>query len=147
MKAFLAFILGIVLGVLIQRFVIPPRANTLTNAPLSDTNAPAASAVKFDSVKIKEELSRTGQVIREKAREAGAAIADATANARITATIKGKFIREPNLSAFKINIDTTDGVVTLSGTVTSPEEVGHAMKIALETEGVYKVVSSLQVKP
>src|SRR4029077_8547180 len=100
----------------------------------------------FDSGKIKDELSRTGKVIREKTRQAGDAIADATANARITAAIKTKLVADSGLSAFKIDVDTTDGVVTLSGTVSSYEEIAKAINLALETDGVHKVVSTLQVK-
>jgi hyperosmotically inducible protein len=84
--------------------------------------------------------------VREKAKRAGAAVADAATNARITATIKTKLLTEPGLSGLSINVDTTDGFVTLSGTVSSPEQVARAVKIALETEGVYKVASTLQVK-
>ena len=43
-------------------------------------------------------------------------------------------------------MDTNDGVVTLSGTVSSHEDIAQAMKLAIDTEGVHKVVSSLQVK-
>jgi osmotically-inducible protein OsmY len=96
---------------------------------------------------IKEELSRTGMIVREKAKKAGQAIADATANARITAAIKSKLIAEPGISALSINVDTTDGLVTLSGTAGSEEEIAKAVRIALETEGVHKVISTLQVKP
>ena len=94
---------------------------------------------------IKEELARTGTVIREKAKAAGESIAGATSNARITATIKTKLIGEPGLSSFNINVDTTDGLVTLSGKVDSHEQVARAVKLALETDGVHKVVSTLQV--
>lgn len=94
---------------------------------------------------IREELSRTGTVIREKAKAAGQSIAGATANARITAAIKTKLIGEPGLSAFNINVDTTDGLVTLSGKVESHDQVARAVKLALETDGVHKVVSTLQV--
>jgi hyperosmotically inducible protein len=96
---------------------------------------------------IRDELNRTGMIVREKAKKAGEAIADATANARITTTIKSKLIAEPGISALSINVDTTDGLVTLSGTVKSEEEVAKAVRIALETDGVHKVVSTLQVKP
>ena len=96
---------------------------------------------------IKDELNRTGMIVREKAKKAGQVIADATANARITAAIKSKLITEPGISAMSINVDTTDGLVTLSGTVGSEEEVAKAVRIALETEGVHKVISTLQVKP
>src|SRR5690349_15913959 len=45
---------------------------------------------------IKDELARTGQVIRQKSQDAGVAIADATADARITTTIKAKLVKEPD---------------------------------------------------
>ncbi|MCI0745628.1 MAG: BON domain-containing protein, partial [Verrucomicrobia subdivision 3 bacterium] len=64
-----------------------------------------------------------------------------------TAVIKGKLLKEPGLSSLSINVDTTDGLVTLSGTVPSHEEVAKAVRLAMETEGVTKVVSTLQVKP
>jgi osmotically-inducible protein OsmY len=54
---------------------------------------------------------------------------------------------EPGLSAFAITVDTTDGVVTLSGKVSAPEQVARAVKLALERENVRKVISTLQVGP
>jgi hyperosmotically inducible protein len=95
---------------------------------------------------IKQELERTGKVIRKKTEQAGAALADATADARITAAIKAKLLRAPGLSAVEISVATTDGVVTLSGRVDSPEAVKESMTLALETDGVREVISTLQVK-
>ena len=95
---------------------------------------------------IKEELERTGQVVRKKAEAVGAAIADATADTRITTIIKAKLVKDPDLSAIEISVSTTAGVVTLSGSVASPEYVSRAMKLALETDGVSEVISTLQVK-
>jgi hypothetical protein len=96
---------------------------------------------------IKRELERAGLVVREKLVKAGEAISDATADARTTAAIKGKFLKEPGLSSLTISVDTTDGLVTLSGTARTHEEVTKAVRLALETEGVRKVVSTLQVRP
>jgi osmotically-inducible protein OsmY len=96
---------------------------------------------------IKRELDRAGMVVRQKVTKAGEAISDATADARITATIKGKLLKEPGLSSLSISVDTTDGLVTLSGTAHSHEEVARAVRLALDTDGVHKVVSTLQVKP
>ena len=95
---------------------------------------------------LKDELARTGMIVREKARSAGVAISGAAANARTTAAIKTKLLQEPGLSALQINVDTTDGFVTLSGAVNSHEEIAKAVRLALDTEGVIKVVSTLQVK-
>lgn len=96
---------------------------------------------------IKRELDRAGMVVRDKVVKAGEAISDATADARITATIKGKLLKEPGLSSLSISVDTTDGLVTLSGTARTHEEVARAVRLALDTDGVRKVVSTLQVKP
>ncbi len=96
---------------------------------------------------IKEELARTGTVVRRKSREAGQAIADATADARTTAAIKGKLLASRDLSAMSISVNTTEGIVTLSGSVSSHEDISKAMLVAMETEGVNEVVSTLQVKP
>src|SRR5688500_1509037 len=95
---------------------------------------------------IKRELERGGMVVREKITKAGEAISDATADARTTAAIRGKLLKEPGLGSLSISVDTTDGLVTLSGTARSHEEVAKAVRLALETEGVRKVVSTLQVK-
>ncbi len=96
---------------------------------------------------VKEELARSGTVIREKARTAGATVADATSDARITASIKAKLLKEPGLSSLRIHVETTDGLVTLSGAVSSHDDLAKAVRLALETEGVNKVISTLQVKP
>jgi hypothetical protein len=96
---------------------------------------------------IKDELARTGKIVRREANEAGHAIADATADARTTASIKGKLLASRDLSALNISVNTTAGVVTLSGFVSAPEHISKAILLAMETDGVREVVSSLQVKP
>jgi osmotically-inducible protein OsmY len=96
---------------------------------------------------IKDELARTGRVVRRAASNAGHAIADATADARITAAIKAKLVGSRDLSALNISVNTTAGVVTLSGAVSSSEHVSKAILLAMQTEGVREVVSTLQVQP
>lgn len=102
--------------------------------------------LSLSSSDIKEELERSGKVVRKKAEQVGSVIADATADARITGVIKAKLVQDPTLSALRISVNTTDGVVTLSGSVAGPEEIKQAMKLALETEGVREAISTLQVK-
>ena len=115
------------------------------------TNAQKVAATIKDKINewsveaIQQEMARSSMVVREKATAAGQSIAGAAANARVTATIKAKLVAEPGLPAFNINVDTTDGLVTLSGKVGAHEQIAKAVKLALETEGVHKVVSTLQV--
>jgi hypothetical protein len=152
MKAFPSFILGVLVGLAaywlfsikeVRRAATDARENMATNA----ANVGVIFNDSIDAERIKEEMERTGRVIREKVKVAGNAIADATANARITSAIKTKLIGDSGLSAFQINVDTTEGVVTLSGSVSSPEEISKAVQMAWETDGVIKVISTIQIKP
>lgn len=122
------------------------RSHVVTNAQK------VASSIKetiagWSVDEIQEEMARSSMVVREKAKAAGQSIAGAAANTRVTAAIKAKLVAEPGLPAFNINVDTTDGLVTLSGKVGSHEQIARAVKLALETEGVHKVVSTVQVTP
>jgi osmotically-inducible protein OsmY len=83
--------------------------------------------------------------VRRKARDIGEAAADAAVDARATAAIKTKLAADPDLSALRISVSTTAGRVTLSGMVSSYEFIGKAMAMALDTEGVREVISTLQV--
>ncbi len=111
-----------------------------------DTAADKMHDLRLRPEDIKEELARTGQVVRREAVQAGHAIADATADARTTAAIKAKLVASRDLSALNISVNTTAGIVTLSGFVSAPEHIAKAILLAMETGGVREVISTLQVK-
>ena len=156
-NVFLVFVTGVILGAGGHWYLTQPRSQELTAKARENVRESAASVREsaanlgesfkqtFDPESIKEELARTGRVIREKTGKAADYVADATANARTTGAIKTKLVADTGLSAFNINVDTSDGVVTLSGTVSSYEEIAKAMKLAMESDGVHKVISILQV--
>ena len=95
---------------------------------------------------VREELGHTGRVLRRQVSDFGAVMASASSDTAITAKIKAKYTIERDLSVFGISVNTTDGRVTLAGNVTSHQQIGKAMLIALETDGVREVNSTLQVK-
>lgn len=95
---------------------------------------------------IQEELAEQGEVVRRKSRDRADALTDATTDTKITTTIKAKLAADPELSAFDVSVSTTAGKVTLSGIVKSPEMIGKAVALALETDDVREVVSVLQVE-
>lgn len=156
MKAILLLVIGIVLGAAAV-WVYTTKEGKSAMKSTGDQIQSAAKSTR-DAVQekirvldlrpdqIKEDLARTGQVVRRKAREAGNAIADATADARITGAIKAKILASKDLSALSISVNTTGGVVTLSGTVNSPEDISKAMLLAYDTDGVTEVISTLQAK-
>ncbi len=86
--------------------------------------------------------------VGEEAREAkpGAEnAAEATGDAAITAKVKSKFLADTSIAGLKIDVDTTNNVVTLSGTVTSAAERARAVSVAKGTDGVKSVVNKLKV--
>lgn len=157
MKAFIMLLIGIAVGAGAY-WVYSTRQGKDALRTTGDQIESAAKATR-DTVQeklrvldlrpeqVKDDLARTGQVVRRKAREAGQAIADATADARITGAIKTKLLANRDLSALSISVNTTAGVVTLSGTVSSTEDISKAMLLAMDTDGVTEVISTLQVKP
>ena len=99
----------------------------------------------LDAGAIQNEMTRTGTVVRRRAREFGRFVADAAADTRITAQIEAELIRDSELSAWDVSVGTVDGRVTLSGEVTSTEQIGRAILLAYETPGVQEVTSTLTV--
>jgi hypothetical protein len=94
----------------------------------------------------------------EKARETGAAIGarvaeganeaqHALANGALTAKIKSKIALDDTIKGARISVDTTDGAVTLSGTVGSEAERQRALQLARETAGVRSVADHLRIRP
>lgn len=156
MRVFLALLVGLMLGAGATWFLTtgdPGESLRQTGQTLEGATQPARSAIQeqikkleLDPDRVKEELSKSGQVVRKRAQEAGQVIADATSDARITAAIKAKLVADTEVSALSISVNTTDGVVTLSGGVSSSAEISRAMAIAMETDGVREVISTLQIR-
>lgn len=71
---------------------------------------------------------------------------DRTADAALTTRIKARLVAEDNLSALDINVDTSNGVVTLSGDVDNEAQVDLAEKVVEDIDGVKSVHNKLQVK-
>jgi hypothetical protein len=132
--------------------VAPSRPSVVDNARSTALSARDAISDKLTQWhltpdEIKDDLSRTGSVVRIKAQAAGETLAAATSNARVVAVIKAKYTLDKELSARTIDVDCTDGKVTLRGTVTSQPLIGKAVAHALDTDGVKEVSSLLTVAP
>jgi len=118
-----------------------------TAGHMSEALRAKMDALDLRSDQIKEELARTGRIVRRKAHDIGEQMADAAVDARIVAAIKASYTVDPNLSVWKISVSCSQGHVTLSGTVSAPEDVGRAMALALDSDGVRDVISTIQVNP
>lgn len=100
------------------------------------TSAPAWAAAQSTSHKAststKSAVSKTENVIDDSA---------------ITTSIKTKLLADKKTSAVSISVETTNGVVTLSGPVTSSAERAEALKIARHNKGVTRVVDKMTLAP
>jgi hyperosmotically inducible periplasmic protein len=72
---------------------------------------------------------------------AGGAMDDAT----ITARVKTVLLNDPQVAATKIDVSTSGGIVTLSGTVKSKADETRAIDLARQITGVRDVKSTLAV--
>lgn len=73
---------------------------------------------------------------------AGEVIDDAT----ITATVKGKLAQEGLGTLTRIDVDTNQGTVYLTGTVKDTAEKARAEELARQVKGVREVVNHLKIQ-
>lgn len=89
--------------------------------------------------------SQVGETIRQEAREAGQAVADKTKDVAITAEVNTLLARDDQLSALKIDVDTSAGQVVLQGIAPSDAARSRAADLARSVGGVLNVDNRLQV--
>jgi hyperosmotically inducible protein len=70
----------------------------------------------------------------------------------ITSKIKGLYVSEKvfgdkDISVMGVNVETTNGIVRLTGTVTNETQADNAIKIAKAVVGVKRVIFNLKVNP
>lgn len=76
----------------------------------------------------------------------GAAIAaDRLGDAAVTARVSAALLADPALGALVIDVDTRDGVVTLSGMAPTADARRRASRVAAAAEGVVRVDNRLRV--
>lgn len=76
-----------------------------------------------------------------------AAVACSSTDPGITTAVKSRLAADDTVKAAQIDVDTQDGVVTLSGTVESQMVKDRAVQLARETDGVTSVDDRLTVNP
>ena len=64
----------------------------------------------------------------------------------ITTQVKAAFVRDSEIRAFEINVETYKGVVQLSGFVSSSNSANRAVQLARQVNGVKAVRNDMQVR-
>jgi hyperosmotically inducible periplasmic protein len=73
-------------------------------------------------------------------------IGEAVTDTGITMSVKSRLLDDPQVKGLRIDVDTRDGVVFLTGTVRSDVEKQKAIQLAQETKGVRDVQSNLTLQ-
>lgn len=63
----------------------------------------------------------------------------------ITTALKGKYLLDNHIKGLDIHIETTNGIVTLTGKVSNKTLVERAIEIARNTNGVKEVISNIEI--
>ena len=72
-------------------------------------------------------------------------VACAQTDAGITTNVKTKLAADDTVKAYQVDVDTRNGVVTLSGDVESAAAKEQAIQIARQTDGVRDVIDQIRV--
>ncbi len=77
----------------------------------------------------------------------GPAAPEVITDAGITAKVKTRLLADPDVSGLRIDVDTSDRIVTLTGTVSSASEKARALALAGKVDNVTRVEDRLTVRP
>jgi osmotically-inducible protein OsmY len=81
----------------------------------------------------------------DEARDAAGKLGGTVSDGALTAKIKSKMALDDHVKARAINVDTAEGVATLTGVVASADERKRAIQLARDTEGITRVVDKLEL--
>jgi osmotically-inducible protein OsmY len=123
-------------------------------AEMKDEAKDAKDATKGTTGKAVDATKKAGEKTKDvtqdaagKTKDAAIKTKDVTADASTTAAVKTKLLADTKVGGLKIDVDTKDNVVTLTGMVNSAEEKAEALRLARTTTGVKRVIDKLTVTP
>jgi hyperosmotically inducible protein len=105
----------------------------------------AASSGMLDDTDLDDKAKATGKDAGRKAAEAADTAGGVVTDAALTSAVKAKLLADPDVRGLKIDVDTNNGVVTLSGDIRTQAEATEAERLARTTEGVRSVISKLRI--
>ena len=102
---------------------------------------------KIGNSEIEDRVQEGEKVAEEKRDEIKGheSIGEAVDDSSITAKVKLAFAKDPTVSAYRIDVDTNKGIVTLSGKVKDVTEAKQAIRVAEAVKGVKQVNSVLTI--
>jgi len=107
--------------------------------------APHAGAWQLSAADIKSEFEATGRVVRTK--PSGVGEPTGPMDDLLVPFVKTKLQSDPELAALNLDAAASGGIVTLSGSAHSLDQIGRAVGIVLAIHGVTSAVSTITLAP
>lgn len=132
-------------------------SNDMSNAATSASQALGSAATNVATTArmaewhlnpsdIQSDLNQNRPIVRTKEAEAGAPTGSTDKDV-ITSMVKGRLAADTQIAALKLDVDANKkGEVKLSGKADNAGEVGKAIALALDTQGVTKVTSKIKLR-
>jgi hyperosmotically inducible protein len=106
----------------------------------------AVSKTEQTGAEVKKDTKEAGNSAADATKQMGANASDKVDDATITTKVNAELARDKDLSAIRIDVDTKDGVVTLSGPAPSVTARERASELARTVKGVSSVNNQLTLK-
>ncbi len=108
--------------------------------------APAIYAADPNSPDTTYSAKQTARDAKNTAKGAASDTGEFLSDSAITTKVKAELLTEKNLKSLGIDVDTSNGVVTLTGTVPSTAEKKQAEDVTRHVKGVKDVKNNLALK-
>lgn len=113
---------------------------------LEDGRPLRSYAAAREAAEARDDAARAANRVVARASVAADKVSGRVRDGALTAKIKGKLALDDRVNARAIDVDTDGSVVTLTGVVASEAERERAVRLALETDGVTRIVDRLQIR-
>ncbi|PWW39449.1 hyperosmotically inducible protein [Idiomarina loihiensis] len=115
----------------------------LTISGCSEAETEKAESKAENAMQETKDAAQKAQSYTEKKAESAAEYVD---DAVITTKVKAVIFEDDNLSSMNINVETSNGIVQLSGFVESEADIDTAENLAATVKGVKDIENNLQVR-
>jgi hyperosmotically inducible protein len=105
----------------------------------------AGENIKKGATKTKDGIVKGAKVVGNKTKDGVSKTGEIMTDGWITSRVNARFVNEETLKDSHINVDTSNHIVTLKGTVVTSAGRAKAGVVARQTEGVRRVVNKLSV--
>ena len=126
--------------------MITKQRMTLLAALMASVGLVTAGCGDRSAERVGEKIDRTTSQVAAKTEAAADKATAKMGDAAITGSVKTALIAEPNLKALQIDVDTVNGVVTLTGQVDNSDQKSRAIQVAQGVSGVASVKDNLTTK-